>query len=303
MPGGSDTPVPAAADDAPDDAPDDAAIEAVVRGAVDAVTRGGPDGPALQLQPHETAFAREASRRYLVANRLDARRAGDALAATLRWRRDAVPPPPALPGCAACAREATSHCITCVGLLDDGRPVIYLSPPRARDLGTASCTAHLVSELEAAFALPGAAGAGVWLVDLRGFSLLQSGMNPGLGLAYVRLLAAHFPERLSQLVLATPPGYFSLFLGAITPFLDGRTAAKIVSLGTPAEVGAWLDAHAAVPPGERGEAPARPPRTTGEWLRQALALEPRPGNLPAALPPGAPPPVHTRGPAGGGGGA
>jgi len=261
---------------------------------------GLPGDDAAALAPHETAFAAEAAARYLAAHAGDAARARAALRDTLLWRRTAVPAPPALPPCAACARDPTSHCIVCVGLLDDGRPVIYLSPPRARDLSTPSCTAHLTSELEAAFTLPGAASAAVWLVDLRDFSLLQSGMNPTLGLAYARLLSAHYPERLSQLVLATAPSYFSLFLSAITPFLDARTAAKIVRLDSAHAVATWLDAHAAVaaPPG--GGVPlldgaaAGGPRTPGEWLRQAMAMPPLPGSLPQSLPPGAPVPVARR---------
>jgi hypothetical protein len=279
-----------------------------------AATQEPGDAP---LAPHETAFAAEASSRYLAAAGGNAAQALIALRATLAWRRAAVPPPPALPRCAACARDPESHCIVCVGLLDDGRPVVYLSPPRARDLGTVSCTAHLTSELEAAFALPGAAPAAVWLVDLRGFSLLQSGMNPALGVVYARLLSAHYPERLSQLVLATPPGYFSLFISAIMPFLDKRTASKIVTLSSAADVDEWLGKHAAgapsVPrgagegeaagggdaaragaPSPAADAGGPPPRSVGEWLRQAVQLPPLPGSLPLCLPPGAPVPVSLR---------
>ena len=275
-----------------------------------ALAASSPQPGQPPLPPHETAFASEAASRYLAANNGDAAKALAALRATLAWRRAAVPPPPALPRCAACARDPESHCIMCVGLLDDGRPIVYLSPPRARDLGTASCTAHLTSELEAAFALPGAAAAAVWLVDLRGFSLLQSGMNPGLGISYARLLSAHYPERLSQLVLATPPGYWTLFLGAVLPFLDARTAAKIVTLGSAAAVTEWLDKHAGAPPpptacgGEEGAgAPSLAPtpaagvggpRSVGEWLRQAVSMPPLPGSLPPCLPPGAPMPVSMR---------
>lgn len=252
----------------------------------------------------EARWAAEAVERYLIAYKNEAAAATAALAKTVRWRRETVPLPPRLPRCDACQREATSHCITCVGLLNDGRPVIYLSPPRARDLGTASCTQHLISELEAAFSIRGCASAGVWFVDLRGFSLLQSGMNPGLGLAYVRLLSDHYPERLSTLLLVQPPYYFELFLSALRPFLDARTAAKIVTLHSNEEVESWIARHADDRPGEAAgddggkggdKHHSGEDVSVGEWLREAFRLEPAPGNLPPRLPASAPPAVQARG--------
>jgi hypothetical protein len=268
---------------------------------------------AAALSDHERAWAADAAARYLDAHRGDVPAARTALARTLAWRRTTIPPPPGVPSCDACGADDTAHCITCVGLTDDGRPLIYLSPPRARDLRTHSCTQHLVSELEAGFALPGAAPASVWFVDLRGFSLLQSGMNPGLGLAYVRLLSEHYPERLSQLLLVAAPGYFEWFLGALRPFIDARTAAKIVGLRTLDDARAWVAQHCDRHAGgsERGSreggdaaddgatttpaAAAPPTMAVGAWLRQALELHPEPGNLPPRMPDGAPPAPSVRG--------
>lgn len=270
------------------------------------------------LAPHERAWAADAAGRYLDAHRGDVPAARAALARTLAWRRTAIPPPPGVPSCDACGASDQAHCITCLGLTDDGRPLIYLSPPRARDLRTASCTQHLVSELEAGFALTGAAKASVWFVDLRGFSLLQSGMNPGLGLAYVRLLSEHYPERLSQLLLVAAPRYFDWFLSALRPFIDARTLAKIVSLHTLDDARAWIAAHcdgrrgdtdavggagegaaaavaASSPAADGAPPPSAAAMTMGAWLRAALDLHPEPGNLPPRLPDGAPPAPSVRG--------
>lgn len=296
----------------------------------------------------ELDWAADALPRYVVANRGDEGVARAAIEATLAWRRTAVPGP-AAPVCSACVDDPTSHCIKYIGRLHDGRPVLYLSPPRARDLRTASCVTHLVCELEAAFPPPSraeaahtvggdgggggsSAGSGggshgaaesrhgqrhahghghgqkqagnpahgtpaacpalgaVWFVDLRGFSLLQSGWNPGLGVAYARTLASHFPERLATLLLVEPPWVFSAFLGALRPFVDTATMSKVVTLGTRDDAEAWIAGQLRAANewcGGDANAPGREEAAVCAWLREAYALEPVPGNLPDVAPPGA----------------
>lgn len=246
--------------------------------AASALARVSPPASA-----REAAWASTAAARYLVAAKSHADAASASLAATLAWRAG-LPP---VPRCAACAADATAHCIVCAGALRDGRSVIYLSPPRARNMELHACTEHLLSELEAAFSRDAAGHAqAVWLADMRGFSILQ---DPRIGVAYARLLSAHYPERLGRLVITTPPTIFSLFLRALLPFVDARTAGKITTLHAPADVDAWVTA-ATWGPGE----PGGDDGAVRAWLRLAIAMTPTPGNLPPALPPSAPTPTAMR---------
>jgi len=199
-----------------------------------------------------------------------------AVAATAAWRATGAAARP----CAACARDAAAHCIVPLGPTASGAPLLYLSAPRARDLSTAGCVEHLVAALEASFAHEPADAAaplaGVWVFDGRGFSLLASAMNPGLGVAYARVLQAHFPERLGRCVLVDVPWAFRAFWAVVRPFLAEATAAKVVEAAGAAALGAALDAARATP-------------AQRAWVLAAHALEPTPGNLPeGGLPPGAP---------------
>jgi len=274
-------PASAATATAVDHSPPDAArVPPAAAAAVAAAALASLPAPA---RPREASWAAAAAARYLVASRSKPDAAAAALAATLAWRAGL----PDVPGCAACARDATSHCIICAGALRDGRPVIYLSPPRARNLEVGPCTEHLLSELEAAFAADARGTAqAVWLADMRGFSLLQ---DPRTGIAYARLLSSHYPERLGRLVVATPPTVFGLFLRALMPFIDARTASKITMLHAPADVAAWVDT-ATWGPGE----PGGDGGAVRAWLRGAIEMDPAPGNLPPSLPPSAPAPTALR---------
>jgi hypothetical protein len=128
----------------------------------------------------------------------------------------------------------------------------------------------------------------VWWVDLRGFSLLQSGWNPRLGVAYARTLASHYPERLHTLLLVEPPWVFTAFLAALRPFVDAATMNKVVTVGTRNEAEAWIAEHARQAAIEGGNAVARKEAAAVcAWLAAAYALEPVPGNLPYLAPPGA----------------
>ena len=248
------------------------------------------------LSPLELSWAASAAPRYLAAHG-SVSSARSALQATLAWRRATLPPPPALPPCLSCRAAPAAHCITCIGLLPDSRPCVYLSPPRATHLDTVSCTSHLISELEAMATLPGAAPQAVWLMDMRGFSYRRDGLNIGVGVSFARVLQNHYPERLGLFLLCCAPMSFNLFMSALRPFLDARTAAKIVVLRTPAEVTMWIDAHAvgaSDAEGEGGAVEGSAP-SVAQWLKHAFTLPPVAGALPPCLPRTAPLAVALRG--------
>jgi len=64
------------------------------------------------------------------------------------------------------------------------------------------------------------------IVDFSALTL-RTAPSRRAALRALRLLQAHYPERLGAAVVINPPQLFSLFYNAIRPFLDARTAAKV----------------------------------------------------------------------------
>jgi hypothetical protein len=131
---------------------------------------------------------------------------------------------------------------------------------------------HVVHCLEHAFASHGCE-TWTWLVDFKGFGFTHA-MNARLGIAFARMFADHFPERLRRIYLINTPVVFSLLLSAIEPFADARTMSKIVRIGgSPSEVAEALEAGGV-------------PSAQCSWMRHVLGIDAAPGALPA-LPSGA----------------
>eukprot|EP00128_Syssomonas_multiformis_P018897 Colp12_sorted_trinity150504_noHs@12400 len=130
--------------------------------------------------------------RYLTARGDNAKSAIKALEASLEWRESYVPDGKIKP-CTACAEDPTSHCIINLGQNDNDEAIIYMSPPRARNLQTDPCVTHLVAELEAGFLNEGEkAHKAIWFMDCRGYSLMSGVMHPGVGIAYARVMQSHY---------------------------------------------------------------------------------------------------------------
>lgn len=121
------------------------------------------------------------------------------LISTLDWRSKIMPDEIVTP-CPACLLDPLSHCIINLGPNLDGSPVVYLSPPRARDIShTEHAVLHLVAALESGLpvGLPEMGdGKCVFLMDCRGYGVMSALVNPAIGLRYAQLLANHYPERL-----------------------------------------------------------------------------------------------------------
>jgi hypothetical protein len=212
--------------------------------------------------------------RYLVAERGNQDTALKRLEATAKWRVEHVHPGAS---CPLCPTLATSHCMISIGLARDARPVVYASPPRAVATDAVAAEMHIAYELEKCFALPGAGPQWVWLMDMRGYTLMTSLAHTSAGIRMAQVFSAHYPERLGAAILLNPPTVFSVLLGAISPFLDKKTRDKIIYVHGEEQVADTLGAL------------LTPEQL--EWVNEAMHMDPTPGNLPERdLPAGSPPP-------------
>jgi hypothetical protein len=220
-----------------------------------------------------------------------------ALLSTAEWRAGMIPD--GVPkACSACAKNAEAHCIVPLGPTRLGAPLLYMSAPRARNLVVEDCVEHLVEALERSFENEGrrmhegetvptatAEGktpllppyaAGAWVFDGRGFSILQSAMNPSVGIAYARTLQNRFPERLGRCLLVDVNWAFTMFWRIIRPFIATATSDKVIEVAGRNALIAGLDELQVTDEQKK-------------WVLEAFDLEALPGNLPSwPLPSGSP---------------
>jgi len=220
----------------------------------------------------ERTWAARAAARFLRAHRGDQEAAQANLTDTVEWRRTAIKPDS---WGGRYTEDDHRFCFIPLGLDKAKRPVVYGCPARASEDDIEATVDHVVMDLEYAFANEAAEREvsrcdeqWVWLVDFTGFGLKHA-MNPSLGRRFVSVFDRHCPERLGCLVLLDPPFVFSMLLGALKPFLDTATSAKIVVVST-----ASL---------ETDLAHVFPPDMIG-WVQEALAMPGVPGSLPLPLP-------------------
>lgn len=218
---------------------------------------------AASLTPIERAWCTDATlRRYCSARPHSASAALAMLQATLLWRRSAIENPL---HCPLCDQDKSSHCFVPIGKVD-ASVLIYSCPARAAHSDVEGTVRHVVHSLEHAFECHGCA-TWTWIVDFKGFGLTHA-LQARLSIAFARVFADHFPERLQHLILINAPTVFGILLSAAQPFADARTLSKIVRInGTPAEVAATFAARG-IPP------------ELCAWMSHTLSLNAKPGVLP-----------------------
>jgi len=146
-------------------------------------------------------------------------------------------------------------------------PIVYASQPRARDPDIERQMSHMIHTLEHVFDVASHAARWLWIVDFNGFGLREA-LAARVGIHTVSVFSAHMPERMGRIILLNAPTVFSMFFGALRPFLDARTMGKIVFVSAPpAEVAGKL-------------APFGVPAHLGEWIGRAAGMDAVPGNLP-----------------------
>lgn len=67
----------------------------------------------------------------------------------------------------------------------------------------------------------------VFIIDFTGFAYTVDG-SPRVAIAFLGVMADHFPERLGLYIVVDPPKMFWVFWKAISPFLDQKTKGKII---------------------------------------------------------------------------
>lgn len=113
-----------------------------------------------------------------------------------------------------------------------GRPVLVIRKraDRMEPTNTDGYLRFLVFSLEsAARAMQGGAEQWVWIMDMAGYSRANS-PPLSVSLATLRIFANQYPERLHRVYFVDAPPVFSLLFGALKPFIDPVTAAKIAFL-------------------------------------------------------------------------
>ncbi|KAL6779921.1 hypothetical protein ACKKBG_A14310 [Auxenochlorella protothecoides x Auxenochlorella symbiontica] len=128
--------------------------------------------------------------------------------------------------CRACARDPKSHYMQVVAWDRGRRPTIYscLSIPTCRTME--DTRAHMIATFQQAIAcMAGGVEDWVWVLDMHGFGLRD--IDPRIAFAFLKVSAAHYPERLAQAYIVSAPRIFSTFWHSISPFIDAKTKAKI----------------------------------------------------------------------------
>jgi hypothetical protein len=169
--------------------------------------------------------------RYLRARDGDERRAFAMLQESLRWRAKHIEPAAALhadgvPRCACCTADACAHCFFRVGRDCEGRSVVYSCAAKATNKVPIDNMLHMAFEMERLFAGNAAPGRLVWVIDFAGFGLRD--LSPRMSATSVPMFAAHYPERMGQIVLLDPPAFFHGLYRAVLPMLDEVTRHKVV---------------------------------------------------------------------------
>lgn len=136
--------------------------------------------------------------------------------------------------CPCCQKEPNAHCYFPLGMDNRERVVFYSSAPRAlrSDLSGIS---HILCELEANL---DEAEQIVWIVDFRGFGSRHA--DPRCGIEAIKVFAAHYPERLGEVVLLGFPAAFSFLWRCLQPMLDPVTRQKVRILRTTEEREGYL---------------------------------------------------------------
>lgn len=142
---------------------------------------------------------------------------------TLAWQQEERP---SQMHCTACARDAKSHYMQVMAFDRGRRPTIYSCLSIPSNHTVEDNRVHMISIFEQAIALmQGAVEDWVWVLDMHGFGLKN--IDPRIAFAFLKVSAAHYPERLAQAYIISAPRIFHGFWKTITPFIDPKTKSKV----------------------------------------------------------------------------
>jgi hypothetical protein len=151
------------------------------------------------------------------------------LKATAKWRSDHRVD---YVDCSACLLDSTTHYLHLVGHTSDGHPILYSNfklPTFPRtEAGKKGVLDHMILVFEGAIRSspnPGTAQF-VWLNDFHGFGLVDAA-NVSLPMAFISMMANHYPERLRSLLVLDAPSIISPLWNMCKPIIDPKTHSKI----------------------------------------------------------------------------
>jgi hypothetical protein len=177
--------------------------------------------------------------RYLRARNYDVNKAADMLHKTLSWRKSFGLDEMSTTWRPIIEKENSTGKMYARGFDKEGHALLYMKPSKENTNEFDGNMKHLVFNIEMAVRNMLEAGRGteklVLLVDYENWSLSNS---PPLKTSKetLNILQNHYPERLHKAVCINPPWVFSIFMGAVGPFIDPITKAKILLLNNPPDV-------------------------------------------------------------------
>mmetsp|Transcript_11033 Transcript_11033/g.31184 ORF Transcript_11033/g.31184 Transcript_11033/m.31184 type:complete len:290 (+) Transcript_11033:309-1178(+) len=129
--------------------------------------------------------------------------------------------------CQACLSNPRSHYMHVVGHDLKNQPVIYSVFSLAEDKNPDENKKHMIHQFETAVRLMGeGAERWVWVMDFHGFGLPDC--NPKIAKIFLGMTSAHYPERLSHIIVIGAPGIFNGLWGMLKPMIPDVTKQKIM---------------------------------------------------------------------------
>ncbi|KNC54215.1 random slug protein 5 [Thecamonas trahens ATCC 50062] len=180
------------------------------------------------------AFATDATYcRYLRARGYSAEKAAKMLVGTLVWRAEYKPEEITLEEVWE-ELENEGKMYLSAHKDREGRPVVYMKPGHDNTTDRIVKVKYLVYVLEKALGSITTPGIETmtWVIDFKGYKQLAGMKNIRVSKDTASVLQNHYPERLGKVFMCNQPWVFNIFWGAVRPFIDKNTVAKVSFLGS-----------------------------------------------------------------------
>lgn len=160
---------------------------------------------------------------FLRATKQDPEKAAKRLKDTLAWRDREQPHRKV---CQRCTSLPRAHYLHVVGFSKLDQPMIYSCMAMAKDRDVLANREHMLVTFEQAIrAMPAHVEQWIWLCDFHGFGLRDC--DPRLAKMFLDISERHYPERLAEFIVISPPSVFNMLWKAIEPWVDTHTRSKV----------------------------------------------------------------------------
>jgi hypothetical protein len=167
--------------------------------------------------------------RYLRAEKGNVKSAAKRIAATLKWRQEIRPEELQ---CRACMEDHRNHDARFIGFDLYLRPCIYSCFAASKGREPTALITHFIMLVESCCQKMQGAETLVWIVDFRGFKV-KDALDPRFSISLVKLLQAHYPERMAHIVCIDAPAAFSGLWMAVKSLMDEKTRSKVLFFREP----------------------------------------------------------------------